>query len=325
MNTLQHLLHSIDMQKEKWEKQLKDAQAFLKCLPASSLLVAAAATYSTCLPMNKHQELWESWMGYCKGERSLGSLQPIHTQSQFAHMGTKPKIQVQEIFDLKQVLASMDELVKWKHDNVFPHSIILEKCLLLRAKQRFGKAQVHVVFDPHHQFKKYVAVFNATDNEQQPSEIQEESQQVEDVTTFFLSELTDFDLLVESLMTECTIVLVINSVKCVPEAMKVLLPLLQCRDKDSEIEMDRGTNLFLILHASLSSSQEMTPLAVLFQALASFHIINLELEQEGLCNLVHHSVLEQIRHDLCVQQRALLADLQLHLQIAQECQVHNTW
>ena len=325
VNALQHLLQSIAERKEKWEKQLEDAQAFLRSLPASSLLVAAAATYSTCLPTNKQQELWESWLGYCKGSWSLGCLQPSHSRSQFDHMCTKPNILIQDSFTFEQALSCNDELVKWKQFNLFPHSTILEKCLLLRAKKQFGNGQVHVVFDPHHQFKNYLTVFNTIDSEKPPSTLQEDTQNFENVLTFFLSELTNFEPLLESLTTGCIVFLVINTVKCISETVKMLFPLFQSHDRNSEFEINPGTQLFLIVHASLSNSQDLSPLTVLFQTLASFHIINLELDQQALCNLIHQSVLLYIRNDLCVQRRALLADLRLQLQIVQECQVCQRW
>ena len=321
VKALQHLLQSVAGRKENWEKQLDDAQVFLQNLPATSLLVAAAATYSICLPINKQQELWDSWVGYCKSDRSLGSLQPSHNLSQFADMSTRPSIHIHDSFTLEQALSCSDELVKWKQLSLFPHSIILKKFLLLRAKQRFGNAQIHVVFDPHDQFNKYLTVFNINHNEQSPSTLQQDNQQVEDVLTFLMSELTNFEPLVESLATGCVVVLVINTVKHISEAVKVLLSLLQCDDRDCDFEINPRTQLFIIVHASLSNSQDLSPLTTLFQALASFHIINLELDQQALCNVVHHSVLEHIRHDLCVQQRALLADLRLQLQIVQESQV----
>ena len=325
VNALQHLLHSINERKEKWEKQLEDAQTFLNCLPASSLLVSAAATYSTCLPMDKQQKLWESWIGYCRGDCSLGTFQHSHNQSQFHHhVSTKPNINLQDSFTLERVLSCSDELVKWKQDNLFPHSAILEKCLLLRAKHKFGSAQVHIVFDPHYEFKKYLTVFSTNNHDQAPSMLQEENEQVEDVLTFLLSELSDFNPLLESLTRGCIVILVINSDKYISEMVKVLLPLFQCHNGDSELEINPSTQLFLIVHSPLSNNHHLAPLTVLFQALASFHIINFELHQHALSNLVHHSVLEFIRHDLCVQQRALLADLQFQLQIVQECQVQKS-
>ena len=308
------LLIQLAPQKQKWEAKLKEVQHLIECIPGHALMTAAACSYLPPFPHHSHQQLWSNWLDYCRGSVSVGSLSVDKTDHQFSHGDQKPCVLVQESFTVQHVLASEEELRLWQQNTVFPHSTVLEKALIWRANRLFSGDQLFFISDPHDQFK---AVLNAlrtsespfTDKKQERGSLQQCELEFLTTTDITTSEVT------EKLSKGKVMVLATGPGD--HQLEQHLVAMLGALPQKEPIN-HRAPQLVLLNSKSITSPVGSSNHIF---TLPSMAVLNLELEEKGMSTLLLHHILQRARHQLWVQRRALLTDLNIHKQQLEQCQV----
>ena len=254
-------------------------------------------------------------MGYCNGTVLLGSMN-IEEDERY-----KVNIKIQEDFNLQSLLADEAELLVWQRRNVFPDNATLEKALKWRTCLKHSDLYVQVVFDPYSMFRHYMReIFSGADDEESPTD-----------TVIYLSP-TQRDLLDQlshCLQTGEKVVLQLNSLNQMEGLSNILYPFLTWSYKPSpdnkmkicsqEITPHADFQIYIVLPFELGSPHSF--ISFILHTVGLKQLTSLEMSKEGLSTLFHRHVLEKSRRELCIQQRALLADLSMHKQEASKCEV----
>lgn len=318
MDSIHSLLNSLSNQKRTWEKQLSETQGHLDCLPSCSLLLAASCTYLGYLPPERHQELWQNWVGYCKGAVALGSLE-MEEEGNY-----KVNIKLQEDFNCQRILANEEEIIAWEREEVFPDEWTMEKCLQWRTVFQFDGGCARVVFDPLNIFMKYITALEKS-----------ESENIEDSDPQFIFLTTDVvhskikDGLLQAAKAGKKVVLHVTSLSDTKTLQSILYPVLTWTKplnitiQGKNFIPDQNFQLYIILPYSLSASHPHCFISFLLQVTPGLLMSSLECSEFGLSRVFLRHILQRMRKELCIQQRALLADLNLHQQQVTQSQVSN--
>ena len=318
MDSIYSLLNSLSNQKRTWEKQLSETQGHLDCLPSCSLLLAASCTYLGYLPPERHQELWQNWVGYCKGAVALGSLE-MEEEGNY-----KVNIKLQEDFKCQQILGNEEEIIAWEREEVFPDEWTMEKCLQWRTVFQFDGGCARVVFDPLNVFMKYITALERS-----------ESKNIEDSDAQFIFLTTNMvqskikDGLRQATKAGKKVVLHMTSLSDTKTLQSILYPLLIWTKplnktiQGQDFIPDQNFQLYIILPYSLSAPNPHFFISFLLQVTPGLLISSLECSEFGLSRVFLRHILQRMRKELCIQQRALLADLNLHQQQVTQSQVSN--
>ena len=290
-------MKDLSHQKRSWEEKLSETQNFLDSLPAHSLLIASGCTYLGCLPSEQQEELWTLWIKLSNGEGG-----------DFRRACTTP---IRESFSLQQVLATEQEILAWKKEEVFPDSVLLDKVLMWQARREHGdQYTAQIVFDPHRMYDRFArAVSNNNDS-----------------AMILSSDQADLmELIVKGLQENNSIVVHVKSLKSL-HLIKELRAVLtgSCVRSNAicligqEIPIPDNFYFDIVIPCSptvsdpfIDSVLNLTPVG---------QVTTLECSRQGLSAIFLQCLLHRMRKELCVQQRALLADLSIHKQEVQHCQ-----
>ena len=320
MDSIHSLLNSLSNQKRTWEKQLFETQGHLDCLPSCSLLLAASCAYLGYLPPERHQELWQSWVGYCKGAVALGSLE-MEDEGIY-----KVNIKLQEDFKCQHILANEEEIIGWEREEVFPDEWTMEKCLQWRTVFQFDGGCAQVVFDPLSVFMKY---FTALEKSASKNIEDSDAQLVFLSTAMIQSNIKD--CLLQAAKTGKKVVLHVTSLSDTKTIQSVLYPLLTWTKplnltiKGKDLIPHQNFQFYIVLPYSLSAHHpDSHPfISFLLQVTPGLLMSSLECSEFGLSCVFLRHILQRMRKEICIQQRALLADLSLHKQQVTHSQVSN--
>ena len=309
MDTTQKLLDCLSNQKRNWEDKLTNAQQHLDCLPAESLIVVAMATYCSVLCPELYQKLWKNWISYCFGMASMGSLSRDNSRI------NEINIKIEEGLSVQNVLAEVDELLVWDRSQVFPESALLGKALLWRMRMKYCKMFIQVVFDPENKASHFIEELYKGGEET-----------MDDTTCRWIPLGTDEPDLMKKL------------IHCAQEGSKTILqmqclanidrlyPILQsliwwsnnCSHANAitlnshEVTLNPNFQLYILLPLHISHKHALVSFIIQNSSLEQ--LTNLEVSQAGLSTLFHCHIIQETRRELCIQQKALLADLRMHKQ-----------
>ena len=305
MNTINDLLNSLSCQKKLCEKELAENQSQLDCVVTQSLLLAANCVYLGYLPLELHSQLWNSWLAYCKGAVSIGSLVVVENEGTY-----NVNINVENVLKLTQVLSVDEEQIAWEREEIFPDPWMLEKCLHWRVNDEFNQHCCQVIFDPLNYFSQYInGIFN--------------DQQLHHMT------IADLNNQVQSAaLAGGTAVLEVPLLSDTEPLYDVLYPFLAWSSTDTtgitiqdrKVVPKSGFKLYIVVpYDPFTTSHHF--ISFLLHVSAGPQITSLLFSQRALSNVCLLHILHGMRRDLCMQHRAMLADFTLHQQQISKCQV----
>lgn len=220
-------------------------------------------------------------------------------------------VPVQEGFSLHQVLVSEQDMLAWEKEEVFPDAIVLDKVLMWQARRDYNDGcAVQVIFDPHNMYDKFIRATGREDN----------------LAMQLSSDQPDLlDLIVKGLREETPIVVHVKSLKSAPNLTKELHMLFTGSYLSSgticirgqEIPIPNSLYFDVVIPCSPTAPEPFVDAVLNLTPVGQ--ITALDCSQEGLSTIFLQSLMHRMRKELCIQRRALLADLSLHKQEAQRC------
>ena len=153
MSEAARLLASLSPWKSRWEEERAAIHTRSLSSPGHALLVAAAVTYLSRVPADRHSGLWGCWLGYCAGRVPLGCLseEAEHT----SHHSHQARVQVEPEFSPTTILASGEERSHWNHYASFPDAVVTERCVAARRSLETLSSPWPLLLDPHQLFRHY--------------------------------------------------------------------------------------------------------------------------------------------------------------------------
>lgn len=303
LKAVNDLLNSLSNQRKRWETELSTTQTHLDCLATESLLVAANCTYLGHLPSEVHSQLWNSWIAYCKGAVSIGSL-VIEREGIY-----NVNIKLEKDFNLARLLSTEEESIVWEREETFPDELMLEKCLHWRINCDFNECCSQVIFDPLNYFTRYIN--GIAHNQQQ------------------LHHLTTTDLLQQLQVLGTggnTLVLQIATLSDVDQLYDTLYPILTWSPSVKpditmqDIQLVPNFHLYIVVPFNPFTTSHSF-ISFLLRATPGPQLSSLLFSQKSLSKVFLSQILHGMRRELCIQQRAMLADFSLHKQQIDKCQV----
>ena len=147
------LLSSLSPWKTRWEESRAAVRTRTLSSPGHAVLAAANITYLSRVPAESHRELWDAWIGYCKGRVQLGCL--VESDKQHSYRDHQPLVQVKADFSPKSILSVDAEQSHWSHYASFPDAVTLERCIAARTAVDSPFSPLPLVMDPHQLFQHY--------------------------------------------------------------------------------------------------------------------------------------------------------------------------
>ena len=148
------LLSTLSPWKSRWEEDRAAIHTRTLSSPGHAVLAAANITYLSRLPADSHRQLWDGWLGYCKGRVQPGCLVESETQQHTYH-DHQPLVQVEADFSPKNILSVDSEQSRWSHYASFPDAVTLERCIATRTTVEKPFSPLPLVMDPHQLFQHY--------------------------------------------------------------------------------------------------------------------------------------------------------------------------
>lgn len=300
LQSVEDLVQCILRHKEKWGMQHDQTKNDLYSIAAHSLLVSASCTYLGLLPPEYHCQLWENWLLYCKGQVDIGCLTTTTGP---------PRIIIPENFNSSSVLATEEERLVWEREETFPDKCMLEKCLQWRTVSHYGAHYTKIVFDPLNVYPQYIKGLSKEDKNND---------------IHYLSDLDPHEL-VDQLETAAKeghqVAILLNSLPDInsePIPYNILLPLLLTTSSASLIILGKKIvpkpkfTVYVVLPVSPFSPRPHPLVSFLIQHTPGLCLTSLIFSQESLSNLFLKYILHCLRRELCIQHRALIADISLH-------------
>ena len=152
---MDRVISSLSSWKSHWEQEKEIIHTHSCCCPGHAVLTAASVLYLPRVPADSHRSLWDSWLGYCAGRGTVGSLDTSSAQQQHHPSSHQTRVQIEPDFAPTTVLSLEEERARWNHYASFPDSVTLDCCIAARKSLETPFTPPPLVLDPHQLFQGY--------------------------------------------------------------------------------------------------------------------------------------------------------------------------